>query len=409
MQQRRGTVAFWTSENPTPLLGEICLVQVGEAVAGPGGTTWYKCKIGDGVTAWTGLPYANIGDGNALVAALSDKANTADLGTAAAADTGDFEPAGAVSSGIGAHVGASDPHGDRAYADGIVSGSTSAANSYTDIAIANAKVGIWNDRGNYDASSNVFPTTGGSGTAGAILKGDVWTVSVVGTLGGAAVDVGDTVRATVDSPANVAGDWAIAETNVEQATEVERGTLKVISEVDVAEPGTSNNTDAVTGVKWWKAFDKAITVASFYAAVRGVLLAGLSTASNAVVTASDSVLEAIGKLQAQVTGLQGVTINYQTSASYTLQATDIGTNKLLEQDRATAIVTIIPSNTTLPLANGSIASGVTSGDGQVTITPDSGVTLIAVGGALKTAGKGAPWSAVKKGTNTWLVFGALTV
>jgi hypothetical protein len=53
-------------------------------------------------------------------------------------------------------------------------------------------VGLWDDRGN-SAATNVFPSAGGSG-AGAILKGDIWTISA-GTLGGVAVSLGDTVRA----------------------------------------------------------------------------------------------------------------------------------------------------------------------------------------------------------------------
>jgi hypothetical protein len=43
-------------------------------------------------------------------------------------------------------------------------------------------VGLWDDR-NYSAATNVFPSAGGSGAGGAILKGDIWTISAVGTLG----------------------------------------------------------------------------------------------------------------------------------------------------------------------------------------------------------------------------------
>ena len=43
-------------------------------------------------------------------------------------------------------------------------------------------VGLLDDRGNYDASTNLFPSSGGSGTAGAVMKGDFWYISVTGTL-----------------------------------------------------------------------------------------------------------------------------------------------------------------------------------------------------------------------------------
>lgn len=75
-------------------------------------------------------------------------------------------------------------------------------------------VGLVDDRGNFDASGNVFPSSGGSGTAGAILKGDLWTISVAGTLGGSSVTAGDLVRALVDTPGQTASNWAVTENNI---------------------------------------------------------------------------------------------------------------------------------------------------------------------------------------------------
>lgn len=84
----------------------------------------------------------------------------------------------------------------KAYADGLV-------------------VGLWDDRGTHDASGGAYPSTGGSGTAGAILKGDIWVVSVAGTLPtGQVVEVGDTVRALVDTPGNTQANWAIIQNNI---------------------------------------------------------------------------------------------------------------------------------------------------------------------------------------------------
>lgn len=75
-------------------------------------------------------------------------------------------------------------------------------------------VGLLNDRGSYDASSNLFPTTGGSGTSGAILKGDIWYVSVAGTLGGKAVAIGDSFRALANTPAQTAANWSLLSSNL---------------------------------------------------------------------------------------------------------------------------------------------------------------------------------------------------
>jgi hypothetical protein len=75
-------------------------------------------------------------------------------------------------------------------------------------------VGLLDDRGSYDASGNVWPSTGGSGTAGAILKGDLWTVSVAGTLGGEAVEIGDWFRALIDTPGQTAANWGVVNANI---------------------------------------------------------------------------------------------------------------------------------------------------------------------------------------------------
>lgn len=87
-------------------------------------------------------------------------------------------------------------------------------NTYATQAYADALVlGLLDDRGNYDASGNTFPASGGSGSAGAILKGDLWTISVAGTLGGHPVTAGDVVRSLADTPGQTDANWAIGENN----------------------------------------------------------------------------------------------------------------------------------------------------------------------------------------------------
>lgn len=74
-------------------------------------------------------------------------------------------------------------------------------------------VGLLNDRGSYDASVNLYPSSGGSGTAGAIKKGNLWAVSVAGTLGGTVVGIGDWVRALSDTPGQTSSNWSVVEGN----------------------------------------------------------------------------------------------------------------------------------------------------------------------------------------------------
>lgn len=86
-------------------------------------------------------------------------------------------------------------------------------------AIISAVVGLLDYRGSYDASGNTFPTTGGSGTAGAILKGDFWIISVGGTLGTTVVYPGDMVIALQDTPGQTASNWNIIEYGISYVPE----------------------------------------------------------------------------------------------------------------------------------------------------------------------------------------------
>lgn len=81
-----------------------------------------------------------------------------------------------------------------------------ASNTYAD----NLVIGLWDDRGNFDASTNLFPTTGGSGAAGAILKGDIWLISIPATSGAlVGYPVGSSVRALSDAPGQTLTNWAV--------------------------------------------------------------------------------------------------------------------------------------------------------------------------------------------------------
>jgi hypothetical protein len=90
-----------------------------------------------------------------------------------------------------------------------------AVKAYVDGLVA----GLLDYRGGYDASSNVFPSSGGSGSAGAVLKGDMWVVSVAGTLGGVVVNIGDSLIANVDTPAQTLANWNILNGNISYVPE----------------------------------------------------------------------------------------------------------------------------------------------------------------------------------------------
>jgi hypothetical protein len=80
--------------------------------------------------------------------------------------------------------------------------------SYVDSEVSAAAVAQLKDQGNYDASSNLFPSVAN------IKTGFLWTISVAGTLGGVNVTTGDVVRALIDSPGQTASNWNITENNI---------------------------------------------------------------------------------------------------------------------------------------------------------------------------------------------------
>jgi hypothetical protein len=65
-------------------------------------------------------------------------------------------------------------------------------------------------RGGYDVSSNLFPSTGGSGPSGGLRTGDFWVATNTGTLGSTAVSNRDLIiNIDGSSPGQTAGNWAI--------------------------------------------------------------------------------------------------------------------------------------------------------------------------------------------------------
>ena len=135
------------------------------------------------------------------------------------------------------------------------------AQSYATTAENNAKsyaeglvVGLLDDRGNYDASTNLFPSSGGSGTSGAVLKGDLWTVSVAGTLGGISVGIGDVVRALSNSPGQTSSNWVVTEHNFgyvaeNQANKSDNGSLGTSTTLYPTQRAVKQYVDSTVGRK----------------------------------------------------------------------------------------------------------------------------------------------------------------
>ena len=98
-------------------------------------------------------------------------------------------------------------------------------------------------------------------------------------------------------------------------------------------------------------------------------------------------------------------INTRT-ASYTLVLGDRG--KVVEMNVAGANTLTIPANADAAFPIGTQITVIQYGAGQTTIAAAAGVTLNALGGALKTTAQYAAASLYKRGTNEWIAFGSLT-
>ena len=141
---------------------------------------------------------------------------------------------------------------------------------------------------------------------------------------------------------------------------------KKISELTAAT--TPAETDVMPIVQ--SATTKQATVSAW---VRGALLTGLSTATNAAIAATDSVLVALGKLQAQITGHVGNTTNAHgmtTPGAAIVQAATVDAQRAALGLANHQIIAVDTSgNTSLSAA---LSVGATPGvDGRIVIVRDA--------------------------------------
>jgi len=183
------------------------------------------------------------------------------------------------------------------------------ANAYSDGLV----VGLWDDRGNFDASVNAYPTSGGSGSAGAILKGDTWTISVAGTLPTAqVVAVGYVIRALTNTPGNTQANWAIQKNGIGYTAE---------NSANKSDTMSGNTASSIIYLSAKGVYDWATsvfqTIATLSASVLAVTLSGLS-ASSGTFTSSDTILVAFNKIKYLI---DNIATTYAAIASPTFTGT----------------------------------------------------------------------------------------
>lgn len=98
--------------------------------------------------------------------------------------------------------------------------------------IDNAVGGLGNLEGAWDASVGTFPV--GSSPVVGTKKGDYWYVSVAGTVGGEAFNIGDVIIANKDAASTtLVTDWIRLEVNRQQATTTVLGLIQLATQAEV--------------------------------------------------------------------------------------------------------------------------------------------------------------------------------
>jgi hypothetical protein len=117
---------------------------------------------------------------------------------------------------------------DLASASSTTLATSAAIKTYIDTNVGN----LGNLEGAWDASSGSFPV--GSSPVAGTKAGDYWYVSVAGTTGGVAFNVGDVIVAKVNNAStSTASDWIQLEVNRDQATETAIGLAEIATQTEV--------------------------------------------------------------------------------------------------------------------------------------------------------------------------------
>ena len=179
-------------------------------------------KLNDGA-----VTTIKLGDNQVTLAKLATVANNTVLGNI---------------SGATANVGTITIVTDLASASSTTLATSSAIKTYIDTNIG----ALGNLEGAWSTAGGTFPV--GSTPVAGTKKGDYWYVSVAGTVGGVAFNVGDVIIAKIDAASTtLASDWIQLEVNRDQATESVLGVSRIATQAET-NTGT-NDTAYVTPLK----------------------------------------------------------------------------------------------------------------------------------------------------------------
>lgn len=323
-------------------------------------------------------------NGKVTVDSLSDPVKDMMKGQGATGPTGPSGPTGP------AGVGATGPTGSAG-----ATGATGPAGA-TGVAGATGPGGATGVAGSAGATGATGPT-GVTGPAGA-----------TGPTGAASTVPGPTGST---GPAGATGPTGVAGAGVSWKGAWNSGTAYVLND-GVQYLGSSwianaSNTNKVPGtdVQWDLWVQKGATGATGPTGVTGGVgatgVTGITGLTGA--TGPTGVTGTVGATGATGPASAVVGINTQTGTTYTFVLADAG--KIVEGNNASAQTYTVPVNASVAYPINTILYAVQYGAGQITLVPDTGVTLDAAGARLKTAQQYSMLMLYKRATNEWVVSG----
>jgi hypothetical protein len=357
--------------------------------------------------------------------AVVQAAVTAEATARAAADTDILLEVGIV------NTAATSANTNAAIASAAVTAEITARTAADATTLASAKsyadglvVGLWDDRGAYNAASNTFPSNGGSGAAGTVVKGDIWTISVAATSGPLlGYPVGSTIRALIDTPAQVVVDWAVGEAGFGYVPETvsNKSTITTLGTSDTLYPSqnavktyvdaeaTARATAITSEATARTAADAATLVsAKTYtdSTITGFVTASVVTAETTARIAADALLVA------QTTTVNG----HALTSNVTITAADLSlgnvsntsdANKPVSTAQATAIAAVqtavTTENTRASTAENTLTTAVSTAQTQANLGVTNAATAnaaIATEVSNRTAADAATLASAKSYTDT---------
>lgn len=250
--------------------------------------------------------------------------------------------------------------------------------------------------------------TAGTGlTGGGTLAADRSFAVAYGTAAGTAAQGNDSRLSDTRTPTDNTVSTAKIQDGAVTSAKIADGTIATADIADGAITtakildGTIATADIADGaINSAKILDGTIVDADINASA-AIAKSKLSSAVQASLGLADSAVQPAGLM-----GAQCVPVNSQTGTAYTLALGDF--SAAVECNNASAITVTVPTNATVAFPIGTVIEILQVGNGQITISPASGVTINCASTNLKTRTQYSILTLRKRSTDSWILGGDLS-